>query len=908
MKFNEWIKNDDLSEKILICSDVKNGNRLIRKCNKDGICRVNTECKHMSDIAREIIIGNAAKNGRLVPFKLLDNSSCAVIIDRLIRSNSDKLPFFKKESMCSTAVSEIMRIINVIRMNDVTQEYMSTDEENIVCLRRLIEMYHNELEKMGAYDSYTLIKAAVDIAEQFDDVSFGLAEGTQLTDIEKRLLEKVSGEKYENIELYDRFYDRESSIKPTFFAGRGYTNEIRYIAESIKNKPFGEVNVYFTSEAYRSFIKAGLGSLKIPYTFSSSYPAAETDMVSFMLCLLRWAEKGFVHSDLENAFVNPKMTVKSRIFFKDSSKITPGLDSYANYCKTFREERPEEAEDRKNAPIIFYEALIRVFTSADGKCSPAKLFKDIMELAVEFTYNKSSEKKLVMPALKEELMLLSYMDEEPVPEKEAVRLLIDRLEHMTVSEAAQPDAVNVSIIGSGSVSERRYNYICGLSTADFLPKVTESPVMSDDRLLKYVKNNADSETSEGRRQRQYNDMEFLIRSIIADKDSELYLGYSSYDLSRLTDCSPSVFYNMLRGEFGVGDVAVLGNENIILGNINMPSDKKWADIPEIPENISDISEDEIDESDVYEEELFDEDFDEDDYCEDDYYEEDFDETPLIEVESTPSKIDKLLTCPRKYFFMYKLFIPDSEFVKDSDRWLAAYEKGNLFHGVACEYAERVLKDVKPCDVPEKINDEIFNEIFVRIVDGFPKPCENPQIRKMESEELREALFRYFSGLHKELHEGNKWIVKECEGEFSDASYMMNYDDGYEEKALQINLEGRLDRVDHYYDSDGKEHLRIIDYKTGSKAIELNEHSQHVLYSAALSKDNCTVDEFTYATPLRLDEGKRCCGTTLGYFDDDTASRIVDVFANNIYEYGKKKGLCDYCKFKGVCFKNTKEDM
>lgn len=897
MKINDWLKNDDLSAKILICSDVKNGTRVIRKCNKNGVCRVNTECKHMSDIARDIFIGNAAKSGKLAPFRLLDDSTCAVIIDRLIRSNSHKLPFFKKDSMCSTAAAEIMRIINIIRMNDAAEKLMSSEEENIVSLRRLIEMYHNELEKMGAHDSYTLMRDAFDAAMPYDGVSFGLAEGTRLTNIEQRLLEKISDGKCVKIELYDR----QSCINPKFFAGRGYINEVRYIAESIKDKPFGEVNIFYTSEAYSSFIKAGLGSLKIPFTFSSAYPAAETDMVSFMLSLLRWAENDFRHSDLENAFVNPKMTVKSRRFFKDASKITPGLDSYANYCKTFREEFPEEAEDRQNAPIIFYEALIRVFTAVDGKYSPAKLFKELMELAVEFTHNKSTEKKLVMPALNEELMLLSYMGDEAVPEKEALHLLIDRLEHMTVSETAQPDAVNVSIIGSGMVSERRYNYICGLSTADFLPKVTESSVMPDKQLLELVKNNADSETSEGRRQRQYDNLEFLIRSVLADKGSELYLGYSSYDLSRLTDCSPSVFYNKLRGEFGVGDVAVLGNENIILGNIKMPSDKKWADIP-------DISEYEIDESDIYEEEFFDEDFDEDDYCEDEYYEEDLDETPLIEVESTPSKIDKLLTCPGKYYFMYKLFIPDAEFVKDSDRWLAAYEKGNLFHDAACEYAERVLKDVKPCDVPEKINDEIFNEIFVRIVDGFAKPCENPQIRKMESEEIKEALLKYFNDLHKELHEGNTWIVKECEGEFSDVSYMMNYDDGYSEKILQINFEGRLDRVDHYYDADGTEHLRIIDYKTGSKAIELNEHSQHVLYSAALSKDNCKVDEFTYATPFRLDEGKRCCGTMIESFDDETASAIFDVLANNIYEYGKKKDSCDYCRFKDICFKNTKEDM
>lgn len=63
------------------------------------------------------------------------DSTCAVIIDRIIRSNYDKLPFFKRDSMCSTAADEIMRIINIIRMNDVTQEYMSTDEENQIRLQ-----------------------------------------------------------------------------------------------------------------------------------------------------------------------------------------------------------------------------------------------------------------------------------------------------------------------------------------------------------------------------------------------------------------------------------------------------------------------------------------------------------------------------------------------------------------------------------------------------------------------------------------------------------------------------------------------------------------------------------------------------------------------------------------------------
>lgn len=870
MKFNDWLKNDDLSAKILICSDVKNGNRLIRKCNKDGICRVNTECKHMSDIAREIIIGNAAKNGRLVPFKLLDNSSCAVIIDRLIRNNSDKLPFFKKESMCSTAVSEIMRIINVIRMNRVTEQLMSSEEENIACLRALITMYHNELGKMGAHDSYTLIRDAVDIAKPFDGVSFGLAEGTQLTDIELLLLEKISGGSYEEIELYDRLYDRQRNISPKFFAGRGYINEVRYIAESIKDKPFGEVNVYFTAEAYRSFIKAGLGSLKIPCTFSS-YPASETDIVSFMLCLLRWAENGFVHSDLENVFINPKMTISEFYFYRSASDITWGIGSYELYCKRFRAEHPDADESGEEyKTVLFYEALVKTFSVPDGKLSPVKLLERLTELAGEFTGKKNPERRLVIPALKEEAEQLSFMGDDVVPANEVLRFLIDRLEHMTVSETVQTDAVNVSIIGSGVVSERKYNYICGLSVSDLLPKVTESPVMSDEQLLKYVKNKANSETFENRRQRLYHNLEFLIRSILADKGSELYLGYSSYDLSRLTECPPSVFYKELCAEFGVTGVTPLGYDDLILRNIKLPSDKKWEAIP---------ANDNAD-------------------------------AKSSEITYSPTKLDKILECPMKYFFRYKLDLRDVEFARYSgSKWLAPKEKGDLFHGAACEYAERVLKDIEPSKVPEKADEAILTEIFERRVNGYPKPCDDPEVRKLESEELKTALFNYFNSLHKELRDGSKWIVSECEGEFKGEAFTLKYKDRDADKTLDLTIEGRFDRIDHYIDaSTGTEHLRVIDYKTGSRAIDLREHSQHVLYTAAMKKDNREVEVFSYETPFQDKKGEECSGETLEKFNDDLALRIADVIDKNKYEYTKNTKPCDYCVYKDVCFKNTKEDM
>ena len=874
MKFNDWLKNDDLSAKILICSDVKNGNRLIRKSNKNGIIGVNAVCKQMSDIAREIVIGNAAKNGKLIPFRLLDNSSCAVIIDRLIRNNPDKLPFLKKQSMCAAASADIMRIINVIRMNKVTDGFMSSSEENIVCLKTLITMYHNELASMGAYDSYTLIRSAVDIAEPIKGVSFGLAEGTQLTDIELELLKIISAKSYENIELFQK----ESLIKPTFFEGRGYINEIRYIAESIKNKPFGEVNIFFTSDAYGSFIKAGLGSRRIPYTLSSSYPASETDIVSFMISLLKWAENGFLHSELENVFINPKMTVYEIYYYKSTSDIMWGIGGYDAYCKKYRAEHPEpdDAEKNRLKLILFYEALVEAFSVPEEKRSPSKLFGQLIRIADEFTYKKNPERKLVMPALKEEAEQLSFMGDDVVSSGEVLRFLIDRLEHMTISEAAKTDAVNVSMIGSGIVSERKYNYICGLSVSDLSPKVTESPVMSDKQLRTYVENPENSETSEIRSQKLYNDLKFLIRSILADKDSELYLGYSSYDLSRLTECPPSVFYKELCEEFGLKVEASFGYDNIILKNIRLPRSKKWQTAAKPSGNTSNNAKS-----------IF--------TC-------------------SPTMLDTAIACPRKFFFRYKLQMWAPEFVEYSgSKWLTPVEKGILFHDAACEYAERVLKGTAPADVAEKADEKLLTEIFNRVVNGYQKPCENPEIRRLETEELKTAFFGYFNDLHKELHSGNNWVVSECEGAFSNGVYTLHYVDPFDtqnpQKTIDLTFEGRVDRIDRYTDkSSGNKYIRVIDYKTTSSSFNDTEHSQHVLYTAALNSGDGKVAEFDYETPFLEQKRTVCKDAAIADFSFKAKEKITDVLVNDKYGYGDKASTCEYCGYADICFKKVREDM
>ena len=59
-----------------------------------------------------------------------------------------------------------------------------------------------------------------------------------------------------------------------------------------------------------------------------------------------------------------------------------------------------------------------------------------------------------------------------------------------------------------------------------------------------------------------------------------------------------------------------------------------------------------------------------------------------------------------------------------------------------------------------------------------------------------------------------------------------------EGGVQVTLSGVIDRVDRYTASDGKEYVRVVDYKTGSRSFSLHEirqgmHVQLLLYLFSL---------------------------------------------------------------------------
>lgn len=873
MKIEDWLKSNGYSEKILICSSVKNITRLIRKCNKKGIGRVNAECKNLFDTAREALILSTAESGKPVFINVLSNSCCTMIIDKLIRNNQDKLSFLNSKYMCSAASAEIFRIINIIRMNNVTEQYSKCTDKNISDLKTLINLYEQELQNLNAYDYCTLLRKASEAVVPDAHISYGLIDDKEYSAPELEFINKISGGKYERIE----FSNAKSETVPHLFAGCGYFNEIKFITDSIKDKPFGEVNIFFTSEAYRNFIKAGLGSLKIPYTFSSSYPASETDIVSFILDILKWANNSCLYSDMERVFLNPKMMIPSSVYYKNASNIMWNIIQYKQFCSEVKSDISNRSESEKQL-AAFFEALIGVFDCPNGKRSPHKILRGLIEIAKEFTYKENPEKKLVIPALNDELTLLEMLGDDVVPSNEVCRFLMERLENISVSETMRTDAVNVSVIGECEFSERKYNYICGLSVNDLSSKVSESPIMSDAQMRSLIVcDDSFCGLAENISKKPYKDLDFLVRSILADKDSELYLGYSNFDLAKITERSPSVYYKKLKNEFNISDIITVGYDNIINKNIILKKENKWKEFAQcFGNNTADVPQN-------------------------------------IPEKVSPTMIDSVIYCPMQYFYKYKLGIFPTEFTEFfGDKWLDPLEKGNLFHDTAFRYAERVLKGVDPSKIGASADEKILNEIYENAVGSIKKPFANREIFNMEKEEIRQALLNYFNLLHKALSHEKKWTVSECEKAFSDGTYTLKYtDENGAAQTLDLSFEGRVDRIDSYIEkTPGGDvtHLRIIDYKTSKKPIDINRHSQHILYTAALKNNSNSVDAFSYETPFGDTSSTECTGTAIADFSPTVIEGLTKVFVKKQYSFTDNADHCKYCKYQTVCFKNTKGDF
>lgn len=213
-----------------------------------------------------------------------------------------------------------------------------------------------------------------------------------------------------------------------------------------------------------------------------------------------------------------------------------------------------------------------------------------------------------------------------------------------------------------------------------------------------------------------------------------------------------------------------------------------------------------------------------------------------------SRLEKYRSCPFSYYLQYGLKLKEKENLK-----IHTFETGSFMHETIDEFFEEVREQSLGL---AEIEEEQIQKIVSNIIDeklGLSKNFIFSSTAKYKA--LVKRLKRIVSKALKYIIQTlihSDFSVEGTEVEFGRKGdyppIVLTLDDG-----KRVEITGKIDRIDTAIGEDGK-YLRIIDYKSSSKNIDLNEvyaglQIQLLTYSDAICKEKDMILAGVFYFPL-----------------------------------------------------------
>lgn len=185
---------------------------------------------------------------------------------------------------------------------------------------------------------------------------------------------------------------------------------------------------------------------------------------------------------------------------------------------------------------------------------------------------------------------------------------------------------------------------------------------------------------------------------------------------------------------------------------------------------------------------------------------------------TPTAINKYMRCPLQFYYNYVGGIAEPD--DDDDDTINNRLFGNIFHAAAEKIYRKLMEKsnrIMPADLRQIIKgkvdieravDEAMKEEYFKIKD---KQAKLPELNGLQLIN-REVIITYLTRL---LEIDSKFSSFEIIGLETDVTEQFEIESG--DTTFTTNIGGRIDRLDRI-EQNGEEHIRVVDYKTGSRKI------------------------------------------------------------------------------------------
>ncbi len=248
------------------------------------------------------------------------------------------------------------------------------------------------------------------------------------------------------------------------------------------------------------------------------------------------------------------------------------------------------------------------------------------------------------------------------------------------------------------------------------------------------------------------------------------------------------------------------------------------------------------------------------------------------LETSVSKLEKYKACPYSYFMQYILKIKDNDELK-----VQSFDTGSFMHDVINSFFEDINYSEK--NNLKNISDEELEKMVDGIIDEKLLNSNNYIFTATEKYKL------LVSRLKRIIKKALKYIIETIvQSEFNLDGTEVEFSEKGKYKPILLNLEngktveiiGKIDRVD-IAQTDDKKYVRIIDYKSSVKSIDLNDvyaglQLQLITYLDAV----CKVEDFLPAGVLYFNLLEQIINSDKKLSNEEIEQRIKNNF--------KMKGL------------------
>ncbi len=923
IRLEDFLQKKEVGKKLIFTDKVSVGNALMRQCNlKEGIYAWNIESCTPEQIARELIYAKKASTGDAAPEFITPGAAFWVMRNVL---KAGKYSTFPETTWSEETIRDVLRCTGEMRENGVTDAF-AQDAQNEVRLRELqkiCEAFEKALEEQNLYDRAKCICVATQIWEKEEapeqllpwicgsrngaDVYCGYLETARFSLAEWNWIRKFA-EKSDTEKAVRKitFLQKSDTIEERFYKAYGRANEVRRVGEMLVDKTarkakihFGDAAVYYSSPAYLNHIRAEFELRGIAYTIAEGVPGAETELMRFLLAVVRSAAEDFSYAELGKAFACHCMTFQNKLpenvwlnplsAYQNGAGIGWGKQRYLEYSARIRkEENPDEGE------LAFADCLEEYIGIFDETAGLDEIAKRLWKFADVYTYRQNRERA----ALKQEILdmaeELRWCDCAGCTMQEKLRILEAGLRKITVSGSfsfagkQEEDAVLIAPIGTVSVMERSHLFIVGLSAASMQVDDKQSPILNDEDKKKYLLGAGTEESNvllaSEKNAKRRDALEKSLQTILPKENIQTVVEYSycDYDTVNLRDTAESIFfrehstghtvetvsdYTAWDGYVGDRDIRIAEEEIAQAVEVRGAqllaerAEKREKYFDKLKKSQENAEPEEATKEESQEETNKEETTDNIDVSEEELMPEDVKKPKRKVIESaSPSAIQMMLGCPLKYYYQYLRGLYLGEVAQpEAHQWLIPSKSGNLFHYFAEEYFQKAMPAEGVCS--DAVNETIFAECYAHAVEKVLQELPYPSVAVFEREKeyYGKKTKDYIAYAHRmwkqDRDNGKCWKVLGCELAFGKNAgedgievpiqgrkikILRSADNSETEVGYEIKLNGSIDRVDAYLDGEGILHFRIVDYKTGNKEkkikeVESGKQIQHILYSIAICR-------------------------------------------------------------------------